>query len=370
MSFCFARTLLISLIWVVLFVIFDSLTIAATSFMRIRGLVLLVLLSQAVFGQQIVWKNTTPALTASFRGLSVINNNVAWVGGSKGWFGRSVDGGEHWAMNQVKGKETLDFRSVYAFSAKTAVIANAGSPAYILRTTDGGNTWKEVYKTTDTAAFFDGITFWNDTDGVVYGDPFKGRLTLLYTTDGGKTWQPEVAHKCPELMEGEASFAASGTAIRSDRTGKIIIATGGTRSRLLITAHRGGKWKVLEPPILHGESSQGIFSVACKDDYNMVIVGGDYKQESLAKNNVFYTRDCGKTWNAPLITTGGYRECAEYIDEHTLIATGPTGTDVSTDGGITWRSLSYQKNCHVVRKARLGSLVVIAGGNGSIGIIK
>lgn len=327
------------------------------------------MLSQTLFGQQVLWRNTTPAVTASFRGLSVVDNNVAWVSGSKGWIGKTGNGGESWSMNQIKGKELLDFRSVFAFSAKTALVANAGSPAYILRTTDGGKTWKEVYKSTDTAAFFDGITFWNDTDGVVYGDPVKGRLMLLYTNDAGKTWRPELPTKCPAVAEGEASFAASGTAIRSYAGGKIMIATGGAQSRLL-SGHRGGRWSIIEPPIMQGEPSMGIFSVAFRDEYDGIIVGGDYKQETLAKRHVFYSTDGGRTWQKPAQPTGGYRECVEYIDGNTAVAVGPTGIDITHDGGRVWQPLSYQKNCHVARKARRGSLVVVAGGNGTIGLIK
>lgn len=337
--------------------------------MSIRLSLIFLLLSQTLFGQQISWKNTTPVVTASFRGLSVVDNKVAWVGGSKGWIGKTNDGGENWAMTQVKGKETLDFRSVYAFSAKTAVVANAGSPACILRTTDGGKSWKEVYKNADTAVFLDGIAFWNDTDGVVYGDPINGRLMLLYTNDAGKTWRPEAPKKCPPVAQGEASFAASGTTIRCYANGKIVIATGGAQSRLL-TGSRGGKWTIIAPPILQGESSMGIFSVAFGDEYNGIIVGGDYKQEALAKRHVFYTADGGRTWQAPAQATGGYRECVEYTEGNTAVAAGPTGIDITYDGGRVWQPLSYQKGCHVVRKARRGALVVVAGGNGAIGVLK
>ena len=85
--------------------------------MSIRLTFILLLLSQMLFGQQVLWRNTTPAVTASFRGLSVVDNNVAWVSGSKGWIGKTGNGGESWSMNQIKGKELLDFRSVFAFSS-------------------------------------------------------------------------------------------------------------------------------------------------------------------------------------------------------------------------------------------------------------
>ena len=79
-----------------------------------------------------------------------------------------------------------------------------------------------------SAAFFDGIGFWNDKEGIIYGDPLKNRLLLLRTNDGGKSWEAFPEQDRPLLAAGEASFAASGTTIRCIGTQKvIIIATGG-----------------------------------------------------------------------------------------------------------------------------------------------
>ena len=66
----------------------------------------------------------------------------------------SSNGGNNWSFTQVKGFEKADFRSLYAFNAKAAVIANAGSPANILVTNDGGLHWQVVYTNTDLCCFF------------------------------------------------------------------------------------------------------------------------------------------------------------------------------------------------------------------------
>ena len=144
----------------------------------------LMVCAQQLFSQQINWKTIPPKTDASFRGLSVVDDKVAWVIGSKGWVGRSIDGGNNWEFAQVKGFEKYDFRSLYAFDAKNAIIANAGSPAFILRTSDGGRKWQVAYENADTAAFFDGVDFWNNNEGLIYGDPINGRMLLLSTEDG------------------------------------------------------------------------------------------------------------------------------------------------------------------------------------------
>ena len=45
----------------------------------------------------------TPATKASFRGLSVVDDNTVWVSGSTGTVGRSWDGGQTWKWIVVRG---------------------------------------------------------------------------------------------------------------------------------------------------------------------------------------------------------------------------------------------------------------------------
>ena len=329
-----------------------------------------LLTAQPVFSQHVQFENIQTNTGASFRGLAVVDDSVAWVSGSKGWVGKSTNGGNDWIFRRVKGFEGCDFRSLYAFDSKKAVIANAGAPAYILLTTDGGLNWKVVYQNNDSAAFFDGIDFWNNKAGVIYGDPIGGHMLLLQTNDGGLTWKELPKHSRPVLEKGEASFAASGTAIRCLGQNKIIIATGGIVSRLLISADKGITWSSVKTPIIQGLNTRGIFSFACTDKHKIIIVGGDYKMDSLRAGNAFFSNDGGKTWCAPLATTRGYRECVEAIDEETLIAAGPGGTDISYDHGQRWQPLSDEEQFHVLRKSRNGKRIIMAGSSGKICVLK
>ena len=337
----------------------------------VRILFCCVLITNFCLGQKFTFMPVNTGTNASFRGLSVVNNNVAWISGSNGWVGLSVDGGQHWAFNQLKGYEKLDFRSIYAFNETTCIIANAGSPAYILKTTDGGKNWKQVYENNDQNAFIDGIDFWNKKEGIIFGDPINSQMLVLKTLDEGEHWLQQPESNRPLLIEGEASFAASGTTIRCIGKQAVAIATGGKTSRLWLSLDKGNTWKKVETPIIQGVSTQGIFSVAFNENLKTtILVGGDFQQDSLKKDHVFYTHDGGTTWNAPTSPTRGYRECVEYITTNTLIATGPTGTDVSYDGGLNWIALSDEKSFHVIRKARKGNLIVLAGGEGKLSVVK
>ena len=327
---------------------------------------MLILLSPMVQGQEYHLIRVTPVTEASFRGLSVVDDDVAWISGNKGTVGRSTDGGRTWQVQQVPGFENADFRSLNAFDDQRAVIANAGSPGYILRTENGGKDWATVYTNSHPGIFFDGIDFWNAEEGMIYGDPLDGKLLLLRTGDGGKTW--DNVETAPSLEKGEASFAASGTGIRCTGKRDLLICTGGKVSRLWLSEDAGIRWTAFSPPMIQGNSSTGIFSAA-RQGKDITLVGGDFQNESLSKAHHVYSTDQGRTWNVPQIPARGYRECVEFITENTLIAVGPAGADVSTDGGTRWVKLFDEKGLHVIRKARKGKLLVAAGNTGTIFLI-
>jgi photosystem II stability/assembly factor-like uncharacterized protein len=338
---------------------------------------ILLLISAACHAQQYTLQPVETGIDASFRGMSIPSDSVAWVSGSKGWILNTTNAGADWTTHRVSGFDKADFRTLHAFDDKNAIIANAGSPAVVLRTADGGTSWKQVYGNTDSAAFIDGIAFWDRQHGIIYGDPINGRLLLLSTDDGGLSWHELPEKRRPLMAAGEASFAASGTAIHCFGNRKVIIATGGKVSRLLASKNRGKKWKSIPTPILQGASGTGIFSVSALRVGYWLIAGGDYTRDTLSKDNLFYTTNRGKTWNAPTTSTRGYRECllavnddpwAKYQSRQTVFAIGPTGIDTSRNVGRSWGPFSDEKQFHTARG--YGDLIIMAGGKGKLAIIK
>jgi photosystem II stability/assembly factor-like uncharacterized protein len=136
----------------------------------------------------------------SLRGLSVVNDKIIWVSGSRGMVAVSVDGGSHFSWKQVPGYENRDFRDVEGFDAQTAIIMAIDTPAIILKTTDGGISWKKVFEDFRPGMFLDAIAF-RGKWGYVIGDPFNGKAFLASTFDGGENWEEMVG---PELFSGEA----------------------------------------------------------------------------------------------------------------------------------------------------------------------
>lgn len=317
------------------------------------------------FAQNLTLKQLTTGTNTSLRGLSIVTDDIAWVSGSKGHIGKTTDGGVTWTWMQPKGYEKLDFRDIEAFSGNSAIVVNAGSPAYILTTADGGKTWKEVYKNTDSAIFLDGMDFWDNKSGIVFGDPIKNNMQLLKTEDGGQTWINISKNLSTQLAEGEASFAASGTTIKTLKGGKVWIVTGGLVSNIYFSSNYGETWSVFKCPILQGKNSTGPFSVAFVNSKKGIVVGGDYLKDKENTNNVLLTNNGGKIWEKTSTPVLGFRSGVIYLNDKLMVTTGTSGTDVSFDGGKNWKNIS-DSGFNAVQKAKYGKLVLLAGNKGDI----
>ena len=101
----------------------------------------------------------------------------------------------------------------------------------------------------------------------------------------------------------------------------------------------------------------------------MIVVGGDFNADTSSTNNCFYTTNRGKNWKAPKQPPHGYRSCVEYLTDKKIITCGTSGVDISADGGENWKLIA-KKGYHVVRKAKDGEAVYLAGGNGRIAKLK
>lgn len=307
----------------------------------------------------------TKGTNTSIRGMSVVSNELAWVSGSNGYIGKTADGGKTWKWVQPAGYEQLDFRDIEAFDGQKAIVVNAGSPAYVLMTTNGGETWTKCYKNIDSAIFLDGMDFWDKKNGIIFGDPISHKMQLLRTKDGGLTWDDISVNLKFEMAEGEAGFAASGTTIKALRGGSTWVATGGAVSNVYFSPDYGNSWKRFNCPIMQGQSSTGPFSMAFIDKKKGIVVGGNYLKDKDNLNNVLLTIDGGESWEKPVVPVAGYRSGVTYINPNVLVATGTSGTDMSKDGGRTWHNISTE-SLNVVQVAKNGKLVLLAGNKGAL----
>jgi len=286
------------------------------------------------------WSIQTSGVTARLRGISAVNGRVAWASGSGSTVLRTEDGGASWKKISVT-SDRLDFRDVDAIDEKTTYVLSIGNgdASRIYKTTDRGATWTLQFRNEDPKAFLDAMSFWDANHGIVIGDSIDRQFYVLITSSGGKQWTRVPVGRLPPALVNEGAFAASGTNIAVYGKRYAWIGLGSAdRARVLRTTDGGKTWKVVETPLKSNQSS-GIFSIAFRDEYHGVVVGGDYQKESEGIDNVAVTNDGGETWTLAK-GLSGFRSVVAYVPgTGTLIALGPSGGDRSDDDGHTWRTL-------------------------------
>ncbi len=324
-------------------------------------------------GARAQWVAQTSGTNVRLRDVSAVNDRVAWASGAGGTYTRTVDGGRTWQAGQVPGASELDFRDVDAFDADTAYLLaiGEGERSRIYKTNDGGRNWTLQFQNRRAAAFYDCMAFWDERRGIAMSDPVEGRFLVVRTEDGGRTWKEIDPAGMPPALEGEGAFAASGTCVTVMRGGTYAwFGTGGPNgARIFRSDDSGRTWRAAPVPLASGKAA-GVFSVAFWNGGSGMAVGGDYTKEQDSEGNAAVTSDGGRTWRAlgADARPGGYRSCVAYVPGtkgRKLIAVGPSGSDYSLDGGRTWRQLGAG-GFHAVSVAPQGDAAWAVGENGHI----
>lgn len=290
------------------------------------------------------WQLTRTGTDARFRGLAPVSRSVAWAAGSKGTVLRTTDGGQTWRNVSPAGAGELEFRDVEAFDARRAVVLaiGEGEASRVLRTEDGGATWTESFRNPDPRAFYDCMTFFDRSHGLAMSDPVDGKYRLLSTRDGGRSWQILPDDGMPAARPGEAGFAASGQCLVSSGAKDVWLATGGgPDGRVLHSADRGLTWSATETTVPAGDGAKGVFGLAFRDRRHGLAVGGDYRADQSSPRAAAVTGDGGRRWTAATTPPPAYRSGVAWLPHSSsaAVAVGPTGTDLTTDGGHTWRTV-------------------------------
>ena len=311
---------------------------------------------------------------SSLRGLCAVSSQVAWATGSGATVLRTIDGGNTWANLAPASIAGLDVRDVFAIGADVCWIMTAGpgESSRILFTEDGGRQWVEQHRETSPQAFLDGLDAWNGNRLIAYGDPMEdGRFHVLLTEDGGTTWTPSTTGPLA-LESGEASFAASGTGVRTLGELRAWIVTGATEdmARVFWSEDAGQNWEPVATPVAAKGMGAGGFSVAFREDGSGVVVGGDFLAREVGGTaNAAWSADFGKTWQASEVGPRGQRAGSVALGNGWFLATGQTGTDVSRDGGKTWRAFSSE-GFHCVDTALEDGTIWFAGPGGRVGRLR
>jgi photosystem II stability/assembly factor-like uncharacterized protein len=315
----------------------------------VRLIAILLALCANIAAQR--WSVQTSGLDTNLRGISVKyvsiqgkqQHFILWASGSNGVILRSTNDGSTWKQLNVPGAADLDFRDIEGIDADKAYVMSSGDgdKSRIYKTTDGGKMWTLQYSDKRAGFFLDSLACDSEIHCVALSDPVEGKFLVL-STDDGERWKELPRDKMPAALSGEGAFAASGTATALCDHDNVYFGTGGGRvARVFHSNDRGRSWTATETTMASGNASSGIFSVTCIG-HSVVAVGGDYKEPAGAKRVAVYSKDSGKTWHLAEQQPGGYRSAVVSDSHGNFVAVGPSGTDVSRDAGVHWRSLDVQ----------------------------
>ncbi|MCX6328068.1 MAG: hypothetical protein NTZ85_00950 [Bacteroidia bacterium] len=191
----------------------------------------------------------------------------------------------------------------------------------ILKTSDGGKTWKLV-ETTNTLPLY-AISFINDVIGFAVGGQSNCGGTgcivpgylMLKTTDGGETWETvPLPYKMADLSSIRFYHSNFGIAI-------------GTGAKLK-TSNGGQTWSSF--------ASDNMTAV-----YNIFLLNDNVAFLSGLKGQLFKTTDAGETWKYIGLKTDYYIQGVMFINEQVGYISLYNSLMKTTDGGLTWKRMEY-----------------------------
>jgi photosystem II stability/assembly factor-like uncharacterized protein len=211
---------------------------------------------------------------------------------------RTKDGGKSWNAvegltgDQVKGLCAIDIlqsRFVNAGKLDSRKIIHAGGrvggPATLLRSLDGGETWKVIDMTPYTAMILD-VKFFDAMNGVVFGasdaNVEVSHAKIIRTQDGGVTWKTAYESKRPFEITWKGSFPTQKIGYATIQSYNPDPAV--TQRYVVKTTDGGRRWK--EIPLVN-DAKVREFGIGF---YNETIgyVG--------TSTSGYKTMDAGKTW--------------------------------------------------------------------------
>ncbi len=232
---------------------------------------LILLLSQAVYAD---WTKQKSNTLAWLRDVYFLNEQTGWIVGSNGTFLSTADGGKIWTQNKHFNGDTIrqvyfkDERTGWVLCERDLFAPGKNSPSYILKTTDGGTTWKEMEVVNPQRKRLTKIFFDQHDSGTAIGE----RGTLLTVSRDKEIWQQQPSPVNFLLLDG----------LFTDEWNGIIVGAGGS---IFYTENDGLSWT--KAAIL-GESNARFNSVFFLNQKNGWTVGSEGK--------IFQTFNGGKVW--------------------------------------------------------------------------
>ena len=175
----------------------------------------------------------------------------------------------------------------------------------------------------------------------------------------------------PPALDGEFGFAASGTCVETAGKTDAWIAGGGAAARVFHSTDRGATWTVVDTPIVRSDAG-GIFSLAVRDTEprrrGRRLREAEQERRTPRRTPTTAARP-GPRAASSAATAPARRSCRAPgpVPSTGVIAVGPTGTDVSQDGGVTW--LPVKRGAFDAVECTADGACWASGSDGRVGVL-
>jgi uncharacterized protein (TIGR03437 family) len=258
-----------------------------------------------------VQQNSTSA-GSSLRAVTILDAKRVVAVGDDGAILRTVDGGATWRRQPTGVPNTLFAVSFFDVNNGIAVGglgSGSGKVGILLRTKDGGVSWMQPSVGRTNAVW--GLSFNGSETGVAVGD----LGAILRTTDGGATWQ----------SHDDADLGGLRAVVLLDANKGIAVGGGEGIHR---TTDGGVTWTPKSPS---GGGGNRLYAGYFSDANNGTAVGN--------KGRIVRTTDGGGSWKEQLSGTSNTLYGIFFTDASNGVAVGDRGVILRTNnGGVTWKA--------------------------------
>lgn len=291
--------------------------------------------------------------------IKFITPQIGFAVDSKGIIYKTTNGGTTWSEYQTPAKQSL--RVIVSDGSNLYAAGNAGA---LYLSTDFGETWIEKFQYISSALHFQRrVIFYDDNLGYICGGSSSSTDSLGYvlkTTDGGNSWY-QLPYNFQKQLYAIAApteniiYASAGSSLvfkstdgGTTWTKSVIYGTSttlwdiqfyneylgyaaGSSGRIFKTTDGGLTWSILSSPF--GTST--IYSIAILDSLTLIATGVSAK--------AYKSIDGGTTWIALSPGIPGSYFIVRFKGQTGYIGSyvSPSGyISKSTDGGNTWTALT------------------------------
>jgi photosystem II stability/assembly factor-like uncharacterized protein len=257
--------------------------------------------------------------------------NSCWFGGYSAfnYSAHSVVGGSSIFNLQYQGEM---FSAAFAFDKNHGMFGtNRGN---IYTSTDGGTNYAKT-NVGHITQFVNDIYFFNDSYGIIIGDPMNGKWGIGYTTDAGKSWSK--INAAPAPGNGESGLAGS-FAVRGNG-----VWFGSQSGRVYRSTNRGQNWSEANTIAYQGR----VIDIAFYDEQNGLAIYADSQSSQATK--IAKSTDGGKKWKVDVFDFAELRqrpislsspEDSEFIFAHTSLGR----VYMTSDLGNTWVAIPAKES--------------------------